>query len=117
MNEFEYNLREQAARRIEKAAAYDKPTDIIRSYEVTSSWEPLQIEGQFNDGYYFYYRYRSMSIYMEVNLLPCSETTGSPIYSERRGADYEAGNLTESMALKEIESFWVRFNQTQNNEE
>jgi len=116
MSESEYNMREQAARRIEKAAAYDKPTEVIRSYEVTSYWEPLQIEGQFSDGYYFYYRFRNDSVYMEVNLLPCSETTGSPIYSERRGF-FAGDTLTPAIALREIEAFWARFNQTQNKEE
>lgn len=119
MNEFEYNMREQAERRIQKSIATSEgqPFFVIKDYEVTSVWEPLQIEGSFIDGHYFYYRYRDGRIYMEVNRLPCLETTGEPIYSERMSAFFEMNDLSVENALNHVRRFWQRFDRTQNNEE
>ena len=46
MNEFEYNLWEQEKRRMRDriAANAEQNFFVIKSFEVTSSWEPLQIE-------------------------------------------------------------------------
>ena len=114
MNEFEYNMREQAERRIQKSIATSEgqPFFVIKDYEVTSVWEPLQIEGQFIDGNYFYYRYRDGSLYMEVNRQPLDDT----IYFERKSVFFEIGDLSVEDALNHIRRFWQRFDR-QNEEE
>jgi len=114
MNEFEYNLKEQEERRMRHRiyANAERPHFVIRSFDVTSSWEPLQIEGQFIDGNYFYYRYRDGSLYMEVNRQPLDDT----IYFERKNVFFGMNDLSLNDALNHIRRFWSRFDR-QNEEE
>lgn len=114
MNEFEYNLWEQEKRRMRDriAANAEQNFFVIKSFEVTSSWEPLQIEGQFIDGNYFYYRYRDGSLYMEVNRQPLDDT----ICFERKSVFFEIGDLSVEDALNQIRRFWQRFDRQKEEE-